>query len=221
MSTILRSGPWLDNAADEDSWDVGVVGTRGAGKTTTTFVVDDARPGGYERVPVRQFSVSGLHLWSGIYDAGRIKKAAPVLASAIAWYNARQEGAVQPVVSADWCIPRGALTWLTDDQDFYRLPVGRGDQLAPLFESLAEQWEDDTWAYSFIERKVLHPAYQRIIGMGHEAVPLILVRLEDRGPDHWFWALEMITGENPAEGTETMEDATRAWLAWGHEIGYI
>jgi hypothetical protein len=89
------------------------------------------------------------------------------------------------------------------------------------FERLANEWEDDTWAYSFIERKAMHRAYQRIIGMGHAVVILILERLQECGPDHWFWALEMITGENPAAGTAGMEEATEAWLSWGREREFI
>jgi hypothetical protein len=43
-----------------------------------------------------------------------------------------------------------------------------------------------------------HPAYQRIIEMGQPVMPLIFRELE-REPDHWFWALQSITGENPVK----------------------
>ena len=39
-------------------------------------------------------------------------------------------------------------------------------------------------------------AYQQIIGMGAEALPFIFRELQ-KEPDHWFWALHAITGENP------------------------
>jgi len=41
-----------------------------------------------------------------------------------------------------------------------------------------------------------HHAYQRIIGMGDQAIPLLLRELQ-REVDLWFWALEAITGEDP------------------------
>jgi hypothetical protein len=63
---------------------------------------------------------------------------------------------------------------------------------------------------------VMHRAYQRIIGLGKEVVPLLLTELE-REPDYWFWALTAITGEDPAATSETMEEATAAWLGWGRE----
>jgi hypothetical protein len=42
----------------------------------------------------------------------------------------------------------------------------------------------------------LQPAHQQIIGMGNEAIPLILDELQ-REEDHWFWALNAITGDVP------------------------
>jgi hypothetical protein len=58
--------------------------------------------------------------------------------------------------------------------------------------------------------------YQRIIGMGKPAVPLLLAELQ-ASPDHWDWALDMITGDNPvpppAQGK--LKEIARAWLDWG------
>ena len=68
----------------------------------------------------------------------------------------------------------------------------------------------------------LVPSYQRIIGLGPSAIPLILRELENE-PGHWFWALAALTGENPAaQGTAGNVDAMReAWLQWGRERGYL
>ena len=64
--------------------------------------------------------------------------------------------------------------------------------------------------------------YQRIIGMGPAAVPLILEELQ-REPDHWFWALEAITQEDPvpAAARGKIGDMADAWIAWGKQQGYI
>ena len=65
-------------------------------------------------------------------------------------------------------------------------------------------------------------SYQQIIGMGPEAVSLILEELK-QNRDHWFWALEMITNENPVPKTALgkVEDMALAWIRWGERQGYI
>jgi len=61
--------------------------------------------------------------------------------------------------------------------------------------------------------------YQKIIAMGKPAVPLILAQLRTEGddPDQWFWALRVITGENPVrpEHQGDFLAMANAWLAWG------
>ena len=72
----------------------------------------------------------------------------------------------------------------------------------------------------FLITRVAHWAYQRIIGMGQPALPLILHDLDER-PDHWFWALNAITGIDPADGVESFQDAAERWLEWGRSEGLL
>jgi hypothetical protein len=67
----------------------------------------------------------------------------------------------------------------------------------------------------------MHPAYQMIIGMGPEAVPLLLRELESN-VDNWFWALRAITEEDPvpASARGDGEAMAKAWLDWGRDQGY-
>lgn len=90
------------------------------------------------------------------------------------------------------------------------------------FRELAERWSRETRDTSSLTRMVLHPAYQQIIGLGQAAVPLLLEELRDR-PDHWFWALASITGENPVRDSDAgdSEAMATAWLEWGREHGHI
>jgi hypothetical protein len=92
--------------------------------------------------------------------------------------------------------------------------------LEVLFEDLADGWEIETAFESVVTRQAMHPAYQRIIGLGRPAVPLILRRLQ-REPRQWFWALSAITGEDPAEGTTSPGAAAEAWLRWGWDRGLL
>ncbi len=88
------------------------------------------------------------------------------------------------------------------------------------FDVLVEQWRDETMMLSSPMTAAMHPSYQRIIGMGQPAVPLILQELERR-PDHWFWALHAITGEDPARATDDVDVAATDWLNWGRTRGYV
>jgi hypothetical protein len=89
-----------------------------------------------------------------------------------------------------------------------------------LFQQLAERWRSETEYISSLSKMVLHPAYQRIIGLGKPAVPLILSELQKQ-VDHWLWALHAITGESPAPPNATFREAAQAWLDWGREKGYL
>ena len=67
-----------------------------------------------------------------------------------------------------------------------------------------------------------HPAYQKIIGMGQEAIPLILQDLKATKAQ-WFWALRSIAGESPIRPQDRgdIDAMTDAWLAWGKRRRYI
>ena len=89
------------------------------------------------------------------------------------------------------------------------------------FIRLRKEWILGTEKLSILSQIVLHPAYQQIIAMGPEAIPLILQSLEAK-PDHWFWALKMLNdGVDVAEGQDTLSGAAVAWLKWGREKGYL
>ena len=90
------------------------------------------------------------------------------------------------------------------------------------FQRLAAEWKEKSRHMSnTAQMAMLHP-YQKIIGMGATAVPLILEELR-REPDQWFWALEVITDENPVtpEAAGKVRLMAQAWVEWGKENGFI
>ena len=95
-----------------------------------------------------------------------------------------------------------------------------GSGLARTVRELAERWRADTEALSSVQQTVTNHAYQRIIGLGPGVVPLLLEELR-REPDHWFWALSAITGENPVRPGSTFAEAVAAWLDWGRARGLV
>lgn len=95
-------------------------------------------------------------------------------------------------------------------------------ELQQTFNELVEMWRKETGHLSSITQKIMHPAYQRIIGMGPAGLPLILRELERR-PSHWFWALNSITGEDPVppEDAGVIKKMADAWIRWGKEKGLL
>jgi hypothetical protein len=90
------------------------------------------------------------------------------------------------------------------------------------FRQLVSQWKQKSLHLSNTAQMAMLKPYQQIIGMGERAVPLILEELA-REPDHWFWALEAITQENPVppETAGKVRQKAQAWIQWGRERGYI
>jgi hypothetical protein len=93
--------------------------------------------------------------------------------------------------------------------------------LSQRFEALATQWRRETRHMSLMSDIVLNRSYQQIIGLGKPAIALILQDLKQQ-PDHWFWALRSITGENPIrpEDRGRVPQMAEAWLVWGRQHGY-
>lgn len=131
--------------------------------------------------------------------------------------------AEEPYVPADPQSPNKPLftgsSQLLVARSHYYLPLSRQRQsVAERFRELVQAWKADIGPLSSATQMAMHPAYQRIIGLGLEAVPLILRELR-RDPDHWFWALKAITGVDPVESRQRgrVREMARAWLRWGEE----
>lgn len=92
--------------------------------------------------------------------------------------------------------------------------------LADRFHSLVKTWCEECAHLSSVREMVLHPAYQQIVGMGPNALPFIFARLEHE-PEHLFWALRAITGEDPVppEHRGNINRMTQEWLRWAEKSG--
>lgn len=88
------------------------------------------------------------------------------------------------------------------------------------FREVASLWRQETRILSSIQAKIFNPHYQRIIGMGPAALSFIFTELKERG-GYWYWALECITGENPAHQAESISLAKAAWLEYAVARGYL
>jgi len=94
--------------------------------------------------------------------------------------------------------------------------------LAETFRALAEEWRQATRFQSSLTRVTAHPAYQAIVRLGEEVVPLLLRELKHR-PEPWFAALREITGADPVRPKHqgNMRAITDAWLRWGRDHGFV
>ncbi len=90
------------------------------------------------------------------------------------------------------------------------------------FSNLKDDWQESTSMLSSITEIAMHPSYQQIIGMGPTALPIIFLSMRQE-PDHWFWALRAITGENPIPINHQgkIKEMTDAWMEWGKKHLYL
>jgi hypothetical protein len=140
------------------------------------------------------------------------------MSSASAWRT-------PPIRMSDWFDEPDACAWSDLEQEVPHVKqlliidelVGRAlassvavqsvkvsDELEQRFLLLASKWQAETGSLSSVTKRVMHPSYQAIVGMGQDVVPILLRDLEMTGRD-WFWALSAITQENPI----AREDAGR------------
>jgi hypothetical protein len=93
------------------------------------------------------------------------------------------------------------------------------------FHFLANQWRSERGAHATAAELAALPSYQKIMGMGRDALPFILDELKSEGnaPDHWFWALAVIADENPVppESRGKLSEMAKAWIEWGQKEGYV
>lgn len=96
------------------------------------------------------------------------------------------------------------------------------DHIRVEFERLASVWRSERRATSSSTALAMHPAYQRIIGMGERVLPFIFADLQQE-EDHWFWALMAISDENPVspQNRGNLHEMTKEWLDWGRKKGYV
>ncbi len=111
---------------------------------------------------------------------------------------------------------------MNTSQDLIENPAqaGADKRLEDEFNRLAAVWYQETGMLSMVHKMTMHPAYQRIIGMGEKALPYIFRELR-KGKSHWLWALCAITGEDAAKSGENVKQAAASWMNWGEKHGYL
>ena len=126
--------------------------------------------------------------------------------TAAAIYTSPCDGEVAGISSARYTAQASA------DSEEHRVPVRETKKQR--FDRLASEWKKNTWHLSSSQQMAIHPAYQAIIGMGHDALPHIIAEIKKK-PGHWFWALRAIVyPEDPAKEARSLNESVSAWVAW-------
>jgi hypothetical protein len=94
----------------------------------------------------------------------------------------------------------------------------RKESLPDEFRYHADKWMAETAKLSSTRDIALHPSYQRIMAMGPDVLPFIFREMKE-APDHWFWALQFITGEDPVPAADAgkIRRMTEVWLRWAKD----
>jgi hypothetical protein len=97
----------------------------------------------------------------------------------------------------------------------------RESNVALKFEQLASEVMEECILISSPTQIAMHPSYQKIIGLGKQAIPLLIRKL-DEIPAMWFWALEAISGYNPVlkEHRGDIELMVNDWKNWIESLNY-
>jgi putative addiction module component (TIGR02574 family) len=134
-----------------------------------------------------------------------------------------------PDAARSWEVVRKAMTQVrseyakyTSTREFIQRALESCQAEGELSELAAEWKRTRQRASSSIVKLAMPPAYQRIIGKGPSAIPFILRELQ-KAPDHWFWALAAMTGEDPVSEDDRgdLEAMAHAWIEWGKKSGYL
>ena len=88
-------------------------------------------------------------------------------------------------------------------------------QLGTKFDLYSGIWKTETMFSSNISEITNNSAYRSIIGLGKDIIPFIIEDLK-QSENHWFYALELLTGENPikSEHRGIINLMKSDWLNW-------
>lgn len=103
-----------------------------------------------------------------------------------------------------------------------RIRVPDDPKLNEFVRYLAKQWLSERPRGTDIHDMIESPSYRQIVNIGPRAIrPLLLLLREN--PDHWFPALNAITGETPVPAISEgrVKEMANAWIKWGKEHGYL
>lgn len=91
-------------------------------------------------------------------------------------------------------------------------------QLSKKFDLYSGIWKTESMFSSNSSEITNNSAYRSIIGLGKDIIPFIIEDLK-QSENHWFYALELLTGENPikSEHRGIINLMKSDWLNWAEK----
>lgn len=85
------------------------------------------------------------------------------------------------------------------------------------FDKLGDEWEKGTCFYSAIWQMEAHPAFQSLVGMGKDIIPLAMERMKKPNCEGVFWhlILDKLVENPPDTRVEgVMPEMRKRWIEW-------
>ncbi len=132
-----------------------------------------------------------------------------------------QEKAEEISAFVDFIFQRYEAQQLLQGIQIAAIEKSEQDLLREQFKEYHQKWKETTPPYSSKANPRSNIYYQKIIGLGTKAIPLILESLIKKN-DHWIGALMEITGANPVpdEDRGNIEKMKQHWIKWATENSY-
>jgi len=89
-----------------------------------------------------------------------------------------------------------------------------------IMDRIANELEHDTAHLSAIRRAGRHPAFRQLLSLGSLSAPVALQHLRKGHRPLWLYFLQRATGERPAEGAASVDEAAMLWRAWAKDRGW-
>jgi len=86
---------------------------------------------------------------------------------------------------------------------------------------LGDTWQSANAHRSSLSSATEHPAFRSLVALGTAGTSEALRRLNGRRRPLWIYFLNSTVAARPAAGTDTIDDAARAWRGWGRAHGFI
>ena len=126
-------------------------------------------------------------------------------------------GATLPLVSA----PVTLGTERVDRDNASRHVIAAVQDLWEQVEEAAEALETESAHLSAVRHASASHYFQILKESGNTGISVALQRLLEDWRPLWLYFLQSSTGERPAKGTATVDEAADAWRRWGRSKGLI